>query len=55
MYAISVYKQSFKPQVMIKLLRKRYASSGKGRGWRMKKGVRGGRGTPLSGIKEAQN
>lgn len=38
MYAISVYKQSFKPQVMIKLLRKRYASSGKGRGWRMKKG-----------------
>jgi len=38
MYAVSVYKQSFKPQVMIKLLRKRYASSGKGRGVESEKG-----------------
>lgn len=35
MYDFSIYKQSSKSQVMIKLLRERYFSSGKGAGWRV--------------------
>ena len=35
MYDINIYKWPFKPQAMVKLLRKRYADSGKGRGWRV--------------------
>ena len=35
MYDFSIHKQSSKPQVMTKLLRKRYASGGKGAGCRV--------------------